>query len=287
MSAALAPVRIDGWTLFQAGSAHWIRDLDLADQAELEKPRDIRTTIRKAIQDGAVTIAGNPGDGSGPVVRVEKVLVPIGSGAMREVEEFYLSEEAALIIVTRLRTQAAVQLTRAICRVFLLVARGELPARPAQELSTRRAELFIRIVELLPPGTCETQRIANLAHASAALTGERPALPEARERWRRPTAIANDIGATVHAVGRAISALGLKERFGMSRAIEDIKTHGAGVCTVWDYNDAAVELIREHIAAAPPKPAKPKKNKTVTLPALFLAESANDAPVRDGERHSA
>lgn len=120
--ATLVPVTAEGWTLFAAGADHWLRDLDLAERADLAKPRDIRTTIKGALEDGALTIAGTPSDG--PQVRIERTVVAIGSGASREVDEYYLSEEAALLVVTRLRTRAAIALTRSIVRAFLAVVRG-------------------------------------------------------------------------------------------------------------------------------------------------------------------
>jgi len=277
VSTSLAPVRIDGWTLFQGSGAHWIRDLDLADQAELKNTRDIRTHIKKAVDDGALTIVADGDNGSGPLVRVEKTMVPIGSGAHREVDEYYLNEEAALVIITRLRTPAAVQLTRTICRVFFLVSRGEFPqARTAPELSTRRAELYLRIVELLPADTCQAQRLANLAYASAELSGQRPQLPEATQRFRRTADIALELDVTIPAVSKAVAALGLKEREGMCRMVEDLRAHGHGVCQCPEYTDEAVEEIREWLAAQPATPAK-RSRKGAPAQTTIPAAPANDA----------
>lgn len=131
MTAALVPVAVEGWTLFRAEADHWIRDLDLADRAELSRPRDIRPTIKSMLDEGALTIAAGARDGvppgKGAIVRAETELVEIGSGAHREATVYYLSEEAALLVITRLRTPAAVALTRAVVRVFLAVAKGEHP----------------------------------------------------------------------------------------------------------------------------------------------------------------
>lgn len=138
--ATLAPVRVDGWILFTGEGSHWVRDLDLAERAGLKRPHDIRVTIQKAITDGALTISAAAGNGSGPPVRVEKELVTIGSGAAREVSVYYLSHEAALMVVMRLRTKAAVQLQIAISRVFLLAMQGRLePSAPLP--SATRPEL--------------------------------------------------------------------------------------------------------------------------------------------------
>ncbi|KYF51907.1 hypothetical protein BE04_18835 [Sorangium cellulosum] len=128
---------------------------------------------------------------------------------------------------------------------------GALPADRDASLRVRRAELFIRIAELLPPGICEEQRVANLVHASAELSGQRPSLPEARERWRRTAAIASDLGVTMPVVSKAASALGLRERPDMCRMVEDLRSHGNGMCQCPEYTDAAVEEIRAWIAANP------------------------------------
>jgi len=150
-SSALQPVRVEDWVLFREDGDFWIRDLDLAERAGLEKPRNIRAVSKKAIAEGALpTIAGGAGDGGsasgGPLVRAEKVLTPIGSGAVREVDEFYLNEEAALFIVTRLRTKLAIDLTRSIISVFVAVKRGAL-ARPAHVSPALEATLGALLAE--------------------------------------------------------------------------------------------------------------------------------------------
>jgi hypothetical protein len=88
-------MRVEGWLLFTGEGAHWVQDLDLAERAELSRGRDIRAVIKKAIDDGLMTIAGGARDGHGPQVRAVLALVTIGSGATREVTEYYLNEEAA------------------------------------------------------------------------------------------------------------------------------------------------------------------------------------------------
>jgi hypothetical protein len=62
-NVALVPVTVDGWTLFDdIEGGHWIRDLDLAERAELADRHDIRVTIRKCIKDGSLQWdpAGDP-----------------------------------------------------------------------------------------------------------------------------------------------------------------------------------------------------------------------------------
>lgn len=147
-------LRVEGWTLVAWGEDFWIRDLDLADRAGMTQPRHIRPIIRKAIEDGSVTICDNSAgaaravpsgavtirDDSGgaaaavpppPLVRREDVFAPKGNGAMQKTAEYLLNETAALLIITRLRTAAAIQLTRAVIHVFVTVRRGAVEGAAA------------------------------------------------------------------------------------------------------------------------------------------------------------
>jgi hypothetical protein len=129
-SGALVPVQVDGWTLFVGGEGqHWIRDLDIADRAELEFPRDVRRTIETAAHDGLFNIIDDVGtahDMSGAILLRTNVARPVGNkGGTTTTTVYYLNEEAALLLVTRLRTPKAVELTRAIVKVFMAVVRGQ------------------------------------------------------------------------------------------------------------------------------------------------------------------
>ncbi len=121
---------VEGWVLFEGEGGAWVRDLDLAERAEIGQPRDIRVTIKGAIKDGLIT-AGSDRDNNSPCFRVIPTIVEFGKGGQREVSEYYLNEAAALLIVMRLRTPKAVELTKLVVRVFLAAVRGELPAAPA------------------------------------------------------------------------------------------------------------------------------------------------------------
>ena len=165
----LAPVRVGDWIVFSADEDFWIRDLELAERAGLTQPRNIRPIIRKAIDLGALTVlprgaceARPTGIGSaraacatnGAVVRVETVVLPKGNhGGTQEADEFYLNEEAALFIVTRLRAKAAIRLTQSVIRVFVLVRRGELVA-PSPALTRADFEAltgkFLSVVSAAP-----------------------------------------------------------------------------------------------------------------------------------------
>lgn len=135
----LTPIVVEDWTLFANGGGHWIRDLDLAEKAELKNPRDIKATIRKAIVDGAIGVGSGDANLTA-AVRIETEVITSGKGRPQEVPVYYLNEEAALIIVTRLRTPKAIELTKGIVRVFLAVARGQVavpgPAAPPDILAS-------------------------------------------------------------------------------------------------------------------------------------------------------
>ena len=199
----LVPVTVEDWTLFTSdGGEHWLRDLDLAEKAELRDPHDIRTTIQKALADGlmrdAMTILG--GAENGPLVHEVKVQVAIGSGAKRWVPEYYLNEEAALLLVTRLRTPRAIELTKAIVRVFLAVVRGEVLRR-----RTRRSTMSVGRAAASPPGApseeCHRALRSDsrtteplLCHETVSTPSDGWQAPRGRRRARRSAARSVDHG---------------------------------------------------------------------------------------------
>lgn len=131
-----AAIVLDGWTLRVDGDEPRVRDLDLGERAGLKVPRDIRRTIKAALADNAI-LPANDGVGATHAVPsawsvTESVPRPNGGG-LQDVEVFYLNEEAALVVLTRLRTKLAVEVTKALVRVFVAARRGELaPPRAAQ-----------------------------------------------------------------------------------------------------------------------------------------------------------
>lgn len=62
-STDMVPRVIDGWPLFHGigEPGWWVKDLDLAEHAEMKQPRDIRPIIRKALGDGSLTIVAEHG----------------------------------------------------------------------------------------------------------------------------------------------------------------------------------------------------------------------------------
>lgn len=127
---ALVPVKVNGWTLFTIDEGgHWILDLDLARRAGLGDIHKIRGTITKAIKDGALTeVVGIEPHGERfndlPCYRQVTTVSVSGKGRSREVPEYYLNEAGALLILIRLRTAAAIAISRAVVRVFIAVSRG-------------------------------------------------------------------------------------------------------------------------------------------------------------------
>lgn len=147
-AATLVAVPVDGWTLFRQGEGFLVRDLDLAGQAELGRPRDVRPTIAGAGRDGLFPII-SPGDPTpeGAYALAVPEVTPIGSGAHREVTAYYLNREAALHVVMRLRTAKAVALQVAIVRVFLRAVEGPpmppalVPKASGKPLTQKQAEI--------------------------------------------------------------------------------------------------------------------------------------------------
>jgi hypothetical protein len=186
--ATFVPVTVEDWTLFASdGGEHWLRDLDLAERAELADPHDIRRTIEKAIKDGTLSVIG-PGTARanpGPLVRIENEVVTSGKGRSQEVDAYYLNEEAALLLVTRLRTPKAIELTKAIVRIFLAVVRGEIPQSPyvpandvegQLRLLVLRQKAALEIYTTIPGLYSEAFLRHKVEHAVALVEGRAPAI---------------------------------------------------------------------------------------------------------------
>lgn len=139
------------------------------------------------------------------------------------------------------------------------LVRGEpiLPQSVASEWSTealayRKAALLQQIANDLSPAVSQEARDALRANAAVLLTGDRlaPLLPRLPGgQWHRPTEIAEMLGVTANAVGRAISALGLRGSE-HSRAVMDKKANANGQVVAYTYDETALERIREHFAKA-------------------------------------
>lgn len=111
-------IRVDSCEFMaDADSEPRIRDLDLAERLGYEHPRNIRKMVRRYLESGDI---GNS-DACSTVERRKNGAV------LCDVTEFWLSEAAALFIVTRSETPNAIALTKEMIRVFMLARRGLLP----------------------------------------------------------------------------------------------------------------------------------------------------------------
>lgn len=133
-SAITRTEAVDGWVLSfascEADGEPLFRDLDIAERAGLADPIDIRRTIERAIKDGEITIPVAARNGE---LSCFGMVVPetIKTGvAPRQVNAYYLDEEATLEILMRLRTPAARALRKDVRRVYLAWRRGHLVAAP-------------------------------------------------------------------------------------------------------------------------------------------------------------
>jgi len=140
-SDKLSAISAEGWHLEDRDSVPTILDVDLGEHAGLKQPRDIRTTIAKAVEDGALQVAGGDRDLDSACFWTEEELVPMpGDRGVKKVTTYRLNRAAALFIVTRLRTPKAVELTLAIVKVFDQVTSGRALAPANQAGATISAE---------------------------------------------------------------------------------------------------------------------------------------------------
>lgn len=256
-------VKVEGWVVEEHEGAWSVRDVELAEKVGLAKPRDIRKTIAKAIEDGALSGAAATGAQDSPCFWTEaEVIVRPGNAGPTTVNTYRLNRSAALLICTRLRTKNAIDITLAIVRVFDAVLSGKAtlvpavaaPPPPALTMAPeRRAELLLECVRLMSPAVSPEAKDAVIAHATAYLTGGRvePLLPVlAGPRWLSPTEIGKLANRTPNAVGRAISRLGLKGG-SHSKTVMNTKLHSDGQVPTYLYNDTAINLILADLNSGP------------------------------------
>lgn len=127
-------VKIENWSLAIENNEPRVRDLDLAERLGYAQPRDIRKLVKTYQKSG---------DLSQDDVRAVVARTRVGI-AERNVTEFWLSEAAALFIVTKSETKNAIALTKEMIRVFMLVRRGMIETQPSPELG----ELKSMVIEL-------------------------------------------------------------------------------------------------------------------------------------------
>lgn len=252
-------VKVEGWVVEEHEGAWSVRDVELAEKVGLARPSNIRSTIAKAIEDGAlVDVARGACDMDSPGFWASEEDVAMPRGGSRKATVYRLNEAGAVYMVTRLRTPEATRLTIAVVKVFRAAMRGGLPTPPpppeplALAMSNeRKAELAYLLGAHIKN---DMAREVVMAYGVSYLTGRDvtqflPALPAGE--WLRPTQIGERIGVSAQRVGIAISALGLRGDKTHCRSHLDKKAHSSGEVTVYSYDEWAVARIREHVQGGP------------------------------------
>lgn len=134
--ASMSLTTVEGWSIAMVEDEPRVRDLDLAERLGYGRSRDIRELVKRYEKSGDLSAV----DVSRTVRRTQ-----VGV-AERDVTEFWLSEAAALFIVTKSETANAIALTKEMIRVFMLVRRGTM--QPAIDVGALVAEMQAMRVEL-------------------------------------------------------------------------------------------------------------------------------------------
>ncbi len=123
-----------------------------------------------------------------------------------------------------------------------------------EAIALKKAALLLQIANDMSPAVSIEAKDAMRANAAVFLTGGPitpmlPALPPGR--WRRPTEIATELGRTVAAIGRAITALGFRDasQANHCKVVLDKKKYGDGQveCFLWD--DHVVDSLKSHFVS--------------------------------------
>jgi hypothetical protein len=287
----LVPIVVTGWgTMFRGGAAAWVRDLDVAEKAGLAVPRDIRRTIAKAIEDGAICSVGAAHATSEPAARIiEEVVAKGDRGGTQAVATFYLNEEAALLVLTRLRTPQAIKVTKAVVQAFAALMRGELSAVVSPAPSSDVAELKGMVREMLAalpaivtaavragasstpslpppvsaPAPVQAQPVAVAAPAPPPVASPPPPPPPTMlipRDWRSSDVLAALLTERRgHRVSRsivdaAIASLKLRGKPSVARHGMTRKTDGGGVSyevPFWRYAPSVLDELERHLFAKP------------------------------------
>lgn len=223
----------DGRTLVESVRSDWSDDLiDGRDYAVLVG--DDLAEFKAAARD----------NGTAPSCRTARLMVLFESGfdlacllcrkpAGRRLRRFVASD-----VLPRLRRGEPITPT--------LDKAGE---RIDRDLALREFDAVERLL-LGIPGLSDEAKGASRAYVLAKLTGQdvTPMLPVLADGlWLRPTAIAVKFGATIKAIGAAISFLELRGVPPHSKTLLDEKAHAHGQVPVYIYDEHAVGLIRDRL----------------------------------------
>jgi phage antirepressor YoqD-like protein len=125
----LTTTNVDGWTLATGGFADAeprMRDIDLAERLEYERPRDVRRLIISLWRTGKLS----------NIAQRDVEERADGQVASRSATEFWLTETQALKVVAKSATAKADALLDEVIRVFVAVRRGQIaPVDPIAVLS--------------------------------------------------------------------------------------------------------------------------------------------------------
>lgn len=110
-----------------------VLDVDIAKAVCMAKPTNIRTTIKKAIDDGLLTENA---------VSTRRVLTEVIGVAPREVTEYWLNETGTLLLVTRLKTAQAVAITQRIVQGYV-AARNFFAAKQPSAAERERDTMIL------------------------------------------------------------------------------------------------------------------------------------------------
>lgn len=164
-TAALAiveHVRVDGWELVRVSvdGEPLVRDLDFAARAGMGNPHEIRGKIKAAAAKGEVQILcgkqvlGEVENLNLPRIYEVEVEVPMPGGrGTKKVTEYFLTEEAAYIILMRIESAQASAMKVQIVRVFTAAKHGRLTAPSSVEAQVRGMipEIVAEAVKVLLP----------------------------------------------------------------------------------------------------------------------------------------
>lgn len=128
-------VRVGDWELkaWAKDEEPRIRDLDLAERLQYERPRKIRELIKRYA------------DSDDLPALLRRSTVGRRGFVEESIEEFWLSEEEALFIATRSDTKAAIALTKEMIHVYALARRGLFPQQ-ATGMSRQEIEQVVQAV---------------------------------------------------------------------------------------------------------------------------------------------
>lgn len=161
-------VRVNGWDLVKGEGEDEprIRDLDLAERLQYRESRLIRKLIKRLIDDGFLACIH---------VRstVERTSMPRGGVRETEVQEYYLTEAEALLVISRSETVAATRIMQEVIGVYVALRRGLLAGtNPTQLLAAVRDTLSSELLSIREETRLLKERVVALDRHPNGLMGD-------------------------------------------------------------------------------------------------------------------